>query len=166
MYVLNSDRRHSVLHLLVEGNSIRSTERLTGVHRDTIMRLLVQAGDGCLALLDDRMRGLKLRHVECDEIWTFVLVKQGHIAAERDDSEIGDQYTFVAIDQDTKLIPSFVVGKRTARNAERFMLDLSDRIRAPLPGEPKIRLQISTDGFAGYPDAVDLAFANTVDFGS
>jgi IS1 family transposase len=165
MNKLNSDKRRSILHLLVEGNSIRSTERLTGVHRDTVMRLLVEAGNGALTLLDDRMRGLKLRHIECDEIWTFVLIKQGHIRAGCDDSEIGDQYTFVAIDQDTKMIPSFVVGKRTLENAEAFMLDLADRIRAPRPGEPKIRLQISTDGFAGYPAAVDLAFANTVDYG-
>jgi hypothetical protein len=149
MYVLKSDKRRSVLHLLIEGNSIRSTERLAGVHRDTIMRLLVQAGEGAMTLLDDIMRGLKLRHVEIDEIWTFVLVKQGHIKPDRDDSEIGDQYTFIALDQDTKLIPNFVIGKRTAENAERFMLDLADRIRAPKPGEPKIRLQISTDGFAG-----------------
>jgi hypothetical protein len=99
------------------------------------------------------------------EIWTFVLIKQGHIRAGCDDSEIGDQYTFVAIDQDTKLIPSFIIGKRTRENAERFMLDLADRIRAPRPGEPRIRLQISTDGFGGYPAAVDLAFANTVDYG-
>src|SRR6185312_2832490 len=117
LYVLKSDKRQSVLHLLIEGNSIRSTERLTGVHRDTIMRLLVQAGNGSLALLDERMRGLKLRHVECDEIWTFVQVKQGHIKAGRNDALIGDQYTFVAIDQDTKLIPSFIIGKRTAENA-------------------------------------------------
>jgi IS1 family transposase len=165
VYVLKSDLRRSVLHLLVEGNSIRSTERLTGVHRDTIMRLLVQAGDGALALLDDRMRNLKVRHIECDEIWTFVRIKQGHIPIGRNDSLIGDQYTFVAIDQDSKLIPSFTVGKRTRENAEQFMLDLADRIRAPRPGEPKIRLQISTDGFAGYPAAVDLAFANTVDYG-
>src|SRR5436305_2149075 len=110
LYVLNTDKIRSVLHLLVEGNSLRSTHRLTGVHRDTIMRLLVQAGDGALALLDDRMRGLKLCHVEIDEIWTFVGIKQGHIKPERDDSAIGDQYTFVAIDQDTKLIPTFVIG--------------------------------------------------------
>lgn len=129
------------------------------------MRLLVQAGDACLALLDDRMRGLKLRHVEVDEIWTFVEVKQGHIRAGRDDFAIGDQYTFVAIDQDTKLIPSFVIGKRTAENAERFMLDLADRIRAPRPGEPRIKPQISSDGFAAYPGAVDLAFADSADFG-
>jgi len=165
VYVLKSDKRRAVIHLLIEGNSIRSTERLTGIHRDTIMRLLVRAGEGATTLLDDLMRGLRLRHVEVDEIWTFVGVKQGHIAAGRDDLQIGDQYTFVAIDQDTKLIPNFAIGKRTAANAERFMLDLAGRIRAPRPGEPKIRLQISSDGFAGYPGAIDLAFANTADYG-
>src|ERR1700733_6148953 len=109
MYVLNSDKRRAILHLLIEGNSIRSTERLTSTHRDTIMRLLVQAGEGAMALLDDRMRGLKLRHVEVDEIWTFVQIKQGHIPAAHNDSVIGDQYTFIAFDQDTKLIPNFVI---------------------------------------------------------
>ncbi len=141
MRVLSADKRQTILHMLIEGNSIRSTERLANVHRDTIMRLLVQAGEACAALLDDRMRSLKPRHIEVDEIWTFVEIKQGHIRAGRDDSEIGDQDTFVAIDQDTKLIPSFVIGKRTAANCERFMLDLADRIRAPKPGEPRIRLQ-------------------------
>jgi IS1 family transposase len=165
MYVLKSDKRKSIIHLLIEGNSIRSTERLTRVHRDTIMRLLVEAGNGAAALLDDRMRNLKLRHIEVDEIWTFVRIKQGHIKPGKNDFAIGDQYTFVAIDQDTKLIPSFVVGKRTLENAEQFMLDLAGRIKVPKPGEPKIRLQLSSDGFAAYPAAVDLAFANTVDYG-
>ena len=72
MRVLSADKRRDVLHLLIEGNSIRSTERLTRVHRDTIMKLLVKAGDECGGLLHDRMRGLKLRHVQVDEIWTFV----------------------------------------------------------------------------------------------
>lgn len=165
MRVLSADLRRTILHMLIEGNSIRSTERLVSVHRDTIMRLLVKAGNECDAFLDDRMRSLKPRHIEVDEIWTFVEIKQGHIQAGRDDSEIGDQYTFVAIDQDTKLIPSFIIGKRTAANCERFMLDLAGRIKAPKPGEPKIRLQLSSDGFAAYPGAVDLAFANTVDYG-
>lgn len=71
-YVLASEKRLRVLHLLVEGNSIRSTERLTGVHRDTIMRLLVKAGDQCREFLDREMRDLTLRHIQCDEIWTFV----------------------------------------------------------------------------------------------
>ena len=76
-YVLAPEKRISVLHLLVEGNSIRSTSRLTGVHRDTIMRVLVKAGDQCRDFLDRELRDLSLRHVQCDEIWTFVYKKTG-----------------------------------------------------------------------------------------
>ena len=151
MRVLSTEKRLAILHLLVEGNSIRSIERLAGVHRDTIMNLLVYAGNFAGDLLFHRMRSLKLRHVEVDEIWTFVTKKQGHLKPDEDDSFIGDQYVFVAIDQNTKLVPTFTIGKRTAANAEHFMLDLADRIRAPKPGEERIRLQISSDGFAAYP---------------
>jgi hypothetical protein len=105
MNVLASDKRLTVLHLLVEGNSIRSTERITGVHRDTIMRLMVKTCNECRDFLDDTMRGLKLRHLQLDEIWTFVDTKQAHIKPERvGDETIGDQYLYVAFDQDTKLI--------------------------------------------------------------
>lgn len=161
MYVLREDKRFAVLNLLVEGNSIRSTERITGVHRDTIMRLLFRAGDYCLAFLDERMRGLRLDHVQIDEIWTFVRVKQGHIREGLDDAVIGDQYLFVGIDQKTKLVPSFTIGKRTAEVAERFMLDLADRI----DHGPEHKPQLSTDGFAAYPGAIDLAFADEVKYG-
>ena len=165
MNVLSADKQRSVLHHLIEGSGIRSTERLVGVHRDTVTNLLVAAGNYAGDFLNRRLVGLRLRHIEVDEIWTFVRKKQGHLKPNENDLLIGDQYTFTAIDQDTKLIPTFLVGKRTASNCERFMLDLSDRIRAPKPGEPRIRMQISSDGFAAYPGAVDLAFANTVDFG-
>jgi IS1 family transposase len=161
MYVLRADKRHTVLNLLVERNSIRSTERITRVHRDTVMWLLVRAGELCLDFLDGCMRGLRLNHVQVDEIWTFVQIKQGHIRDGRNDALIGDQYLFVGIDRDTKLVPSFTIGKRTAEVAERFMLDLADRIIHT----PAKRPQISTDGFTPYPGAVDLAFADTADFG-
>src|SRR5436309_1292363 len=112
------------------------------------------------------MRRLRLRHVQVDEVWTFVEKKQGHLRPEEvGDPFIGDQYIFVALDEDTKLIPTFLIGKRTGENAERFMLDLADRIVQPRPGQPRIRLQISSDGFAAYPGAVDLAFADAVDYG-
>ena len=161
MYVLATDKRQTILNLLVEGNSIRSTERITGVHRDTIRRLLVRTGDKCRDFLDSRMRGLRLNHLECDEIWTFVRVKQAHIKPQHDDSEIGDQYLFVAFDQETKLVPSFIIGKRTAERTERFMLDLAGRVIHNGQKRP----QISTDGFAAYPNAVDLAFADESRYG-
>ena len=105
---LKTDRKLAVLHHLVEGASIRSTERLTGVHRDTIMRLLLRTGRQCREFLDDRLRNLRLRHVQLDEIWTFVLIKQANIPMDRKgDPRIGDQYLFVAFDEDTKLIATY-----------------------------------------------------------
>lgn len=177
-YVLAPDKQLSVIHLLCEGNSIRSTERLTGVHRDTIMRLLVKTGGRCRDLLDRTMRGLVLRHIELDEIWTFVHCKQKQVPVEerRDNPLIGDQYLFVAIDQDTKLIPTFALGKRTGDNARRFCVDLAKRLRLSSPhqsddhayskGGYRPVVQISSDAWAGYPEAIDLAFANQVLFGT
>lgn len=118
--VLKTERQMMVLHALLEGNSIRSTERLTGVHRDTICRLLVNFGKKCKAYMDSRLRGFTLRHVQVDEIWTFVLKKQGRLQVEEKATrfDIGDIYLWTALDQDTKLVASFVVGKRSADNAQ------------------------------------------------
>lgn len=166
MNVLDCSEQVTVLHHLVEGNSLRSTTRLTGIHRTTIMKLMNEAGDCLRKFLDVRMRGLKLRHLQCDEIWTFVAKKQARLTeSERDNISIGDQYLFVALDQLTKLVPAFTIGKRTRENTESFMLDLSLRIVTPRMSEPGFRPQVSTDGWAAYPGAVDLAFANTVRHG-
>lgn len=160
-----------VLHLLAEGSSIRSAERLTGMHRDTICRLLVHFGNACQRFLDERMRGLTLDHLEFDEQWTYVLKKQSRLTTtEREEtSEHGDMYLWTCIDQTTKLMPSFRIGKRTADNARRFLMDVSKRLVWPTPhqsddhafalGTVKPIVQISVDGFAGYPEAIDLAFS-------
>ena len=119
------------------------------------------------------LRGLTLRHVEVDEIWTFVYKKQGRLEAEEkvERFDIGDIYLWTCLDQDTKLIASFVVGKRSADNARRLMVDLRERLVMPSPAQSdqtgsylKIT-QISTDGFAAYPEAVDLAFGPYVKYG-
>ncbi|MDE2098102.1 MAG: hypothetical protein KGL39_12685 [Patescibacteria group bacterium] len=163
---LSKQEQLTVLHLLVEGNSLRSITRLTGIHRTTIMKLMVDVGTICRAFLDQRMQNLHLQHIECDEIWTFVHKKQGRISAEQaSDITIGDQYLFIGLDKDTKLIPSFVLGKRTAENAQMLMQYLSQRIIHPVLGHPGERPQISTDGFNAYPLAVDLAFADTASYG-
>src|SRR5467141_622609 len=96
-------RRVQIINCLVEGNSIRSTERMTDTHRDTIMRLLVEVGTGCHALMDDQMRDLPCRRIEVDEIWAYVAKKQRHMLLGDDPSRVGDQYTFVAIDPVSKL---------------------------------------------------------------
>ncbi|HJT77231.1 MAG TPA: hypothetical protein VJ739_08515, partial [Gemmataceae bacterium] len=166
--VLSREESLSVLHLLVEGNSLRSVHRLTGVHRDTAARLMVRVGARCRAFLDRRMRNLKLKHLQCDEIWTFVRKKQAQLKPQEAGNDlIGDQYLFVALDEETKLVPSFLIGKRTAGNAQALMADLAERVVVPDPfelhtEEPPL---ISTDGFNAYPNAVDLAFGPSVRYG-
>ncbi len=166
------------LRLLTEGMSIRATERTTGLHRDTICRLMVFFGKACQRFLDARMRGLNLTHLEFDEQWTFVAKKQARLTIEerarRHDQ--GDIYLWTCIDQKTKLMPAFAVGKRSADNARRFMLDVAGRLNMPKPhasdahafatGEYAPIVQVSTDGFAAYPEAVDLAFGPYVKFGT
>jgi len=155
--VLRMEKRLAVVTALVEGNSIRSTERMTGVHRDTIMRVLVDVGENCRALMDQKMRNLSCRNVEVDEVWTFVRKKQLRLrAAEKLDRTIGDQYTFVAIDADTKLIPCFEVGKRDGETTERFISGLQGRLAR--------RIQLTADGFGPYVEAVEHAWGANVDF--
>jgi IS1 family transposase len=150
-------RRTQIINCLVEGNSIRSTERMTDTHRDTIMRLMVEVGTGCAALANDQMRDLDCRRIQCDEIWTFCRMKQARIPRFADRTKIGDQWTFVAIDPDTKLIPAYRVGKRTRETAVAFMTDLSERLSN--------RVQISSDSLRTYVDAVERAFGADVDYG-
>ena len=121
-------RRAQIINCLVEGNSIRSTERMTDTHRDTIMRLMVEVGTGCAALHNEQMRDLPCERIQVDEIWSYVKVKQANIAKGTDRTRIGDQWTFVAIDPDTKLVPAYRIGKRTRDNAVAFMGDLSERL--------------------------------------
>jgi IS1 family transposase/transposase-like protein len=167
-----------VLRLLVEGSSIRSAERLTGVHRDTICKLLVYFGEACRRFLDRRMQNLRLTYLQFDEQWTYVYKKQSRLTTtEREESsEQGDIYLWTCIDQKTKLLPSFLIGKRSADNARRFMMDVASRLPMPNPhasdahafkaGGYLAVVQISTDGFAAYPEAIDLAFGPYVRFGT
>jgi IS1 family transposase len=150
-------RRSQVINCLVEGNSIRSTERMTDTHRDTIMRLMVEVGTGCASLANQQMHDLSCQRIQCDEIWSFVKVKQGHIPRGTDRTKVGDQWTVVAIDPDTKLVPAYLVGKRTRQNAITFMTDLSGRLSN--------RVQISSDALRSYVDAVEQAFGADVDYG-
>ena len=178
--VLKREKQLQVIHLLVEGNSLRSIERLTGVQKKTVGRLLLRIGNACRELLDERMRDLTLQHVQVDEIWTFVQKKQSRLTtlerAYRGD--IGDMFLWVPLDTDTKLIPTFAVGKRSADMARRLMVDLRGRLvrksykphdsdaHAYKPGGYEPITQISTDGFTPYPEAVDLAFGPNVKYGT
>ncbi|HJT32790.1 MAG TPA: hypothetical protein VJ783_12180 [Pirellulales bacterium] len=166
------------LRLLVEGSSIRSTARVTGLHKKTVCKLLVHFGNACQRFLDERMTGLTLDHLQFDEQWTYVFKKQARLTmTEREEtSEQGDIYLWTAVDQRTKLMPSFLVGKRSGDNARRFMLDVASRLTWPkphesddhafVPGSFRRIVQISTDAFAAYPEAVDLAFGAYVKYGT
>ncbi|MGI8959155.1 MAG: IS1 family transposase [Bryobacteraceae bacterium] len=155
--VLSTDKQIAVIGALAEGSSIRSIERITGVHRDTIMRLGVRVGKGCTALMDAEMRNLDCHRLEMDEIWGFVGKKDRHVRP-GDDPQFGNVWTFCAIDSDTKLVPAFKVGNdRDAKTATAFMLDVADRM--------KNRVQISTDGLKAYVEAIDWAFSGNVDYG-
>ncbi len=175
--VLKPERQKRVLHMLAEGNSIRSAERLTGVHRDTICRLVVRFGQCCKRLMDAQLRNLTLRHVEVDEIWTFVGKKQGRLTPNEKAEcyDLGDVYLWTCLDKYTKLVASFMVGKRSADNARKLMVDLSHRLVMPKPhasdphgyaaGGYLYITQLSTDGFPAYPEAVDLAFGPYARYG-
>jgi IS1 family transposase len=140
--------------MLAEGNSIRSIERVTEIHRDTIMRLGIRVGEACAKIMDEKMRGLSCSQIEVDEIWGFIGAKQRNA---RQTGDYGDVWTFIALDSPTKLIPSFVVGKRDLYHARAFMEDLAGRLSR--------RVQLSSDALAAYPEAVESGFGSEVDYG-
>ena len=152
--VLKTEAKTQVVSLLCEGNSIRSIERVTGIHRDTIMRLGVRVGQACAKIQDEKMRGLSCNQIEVDEIWGFIGAKRKNAFRA---GQYGDVWTFIALDADTKLIPSFVVGKRDFYHARQFMEDLAARLAK--------RVQISSDSLASYADAVERGFGAEVDYG-
>lgn len=164
--VLKREKQIMVLRMLVEGNSIRSTERLTGVNRNTIMSLLVRFGTLCKDWLDLNLCNLSLDHVEIDEIWTFVRKKQKELQGwEIIDPEIGDIYVFTALDQKTKLLACFAVGKRNAQTTRAMIRDLQSRMVRRPDAEGDERPQLSTDGFPCYPAAIGDEFGESVKHG-
>ncbi len=154
---LKPEKKERILSALVEGCSIRSIERMTGVHRDSIMRLLGRVGEGCSRLLEEKMRGLDLHSLQADEIWTFVGKKQKRVRP-GDNGHVGDQYVYVAIDADTELVPCFAVGKRDVTTTNSFIMDL----KRTLNGN---RVHLTTDGYSPYVDAVRRAFGSEIDYG-
>ena len=156
MYTLSEEQKVKVIGALVEGNSIRSIERMTDIHRDTIMRLLLRVGDRCGQVLNERMRRLPCRVVQVDEIWTYVGKKERRLTVADNPLEVGDQYVFVAMDSETKIVPAFRVGKRNLTNTWYFMQDLETRFAR--------RVQLTTDGFRPYLAAVDDAFGTNIDY--
>ena len=157
MNLLPRPKQESVIHLLLEGCSIRSAERLTGVHRDTIMRLMVRAGRHCERLMNAHIRNLRLSVIEVDEAWSYVGKKDAQMSpGERSDPEVGSQWIFVAMCRESKLIPAFALGKRTTEVAEELMV----KLRRCLRGRPRM----VTDAFQPYLQAVDRTFGSEVDY--
>jgi IS1 family transposase len=130
---------------------------MTETHRDTILRLLVEIGAGCAALMDEHMQNLRCRHIQMDEIWTYVQKKQRWMTDEDDPERTGDIWAFVALDADTKLIATYRVGKRDLRTASAFLNDLARRLVN--------RVQLSSDALRAYVEATEEAFGADVDYG-
>ena len=154
------EKATEVLQHLLEGCSVRSTERITGVHRDTILRLLVVAGEKCERLMAERVKNIPASDVQCDELWGYVFKKEGHKwIAEADRKDIGDSWCFVGMERKTKLVLAWHLGKRNNLDTAQFIKKLSNAT-APKP------YQLSTDGFNGYVPAVDYYLTpRGVDYG-
>lgn len=154
---LTTERRAQILSALVEGNSIRATVRMTGAAKNTITKLLAEVGYACTDYQDKTLRDLPCKTLEADEIWAYCYAKQKNVPEEhRGTFGYGDVWTWTAICADTKLVPSWLVGERTAWDAYAFMADLSRRMSD--------RVQLTTDGLNIYIPAVRRAFKDEVDF--
>ncbi len=154
---LSPKQRAQILSMLVEGNSLRATARMADVSRNTVDKLLQDVGTACAEYQDAHLRGLACRRIQCDEIWSFVGMKQKNVPEElRGTFGYGDVYTWTAIDADTKLIPCWHVGTRGAESAREFITDLAERLTS--------RVQLTTDGHKAYLEAVEEAFGADVDY--
>src|SRR5271157_1848836 len=153
---LSQSRRAQILRLMVEGVSIRAITRLTGADKGTVTRLLEEFGAICANYHDSHVRNIRVRRLQCDEIWCFVGAKAKNVTPEKKAAGWGDAWTWAAIDADTKLCVSYLVGGRDAGWATEFMEDCASRIRG--------RVQVTTDGHKAYLEAVEGAFGMDVDY--
>ena len=158
MNKLSREDRARILHMLCEGLSIRAITRLTGASKNTVSKLLIDAGRVCLAYHDAHVRGLKSAHVEVDEIWSFTYAKQKNVQKAKAAPDFaGDTWTWTALDNDSKMIVSYLVGERDSEYAFAFIDDLRQRIDN--------RFQLSSDGLNFYVQAVEEAFGDDIDYG-
>jgi IS1 family transposase len=157
MNKIGLEKRTQIVAMLVEGNSINSTCRMSGASKNTVLKLLAEVGDACAAYQDRVMNNLTCKLVQCDEIWSFVGMKQKNVPEEmKGVFGVGDVYTWTAIDADTKLIPCWHVGTRDGLCAHQFITDLASRLAN--------RVQLTTDGHKAYIRAVEKAFGRDIDF--
>jgi IS1 family transposase len=153
---LSTEDRARILHLLCEGMSIRAITRPTGASKNTVAKLLVDAGKACAAYHDEHVRNVKAARVQVDEIWSFTYAKQKNVAGANAPEGAGDTWTWTALDADNKLIISYLVGGRDAEYAVAFIQDLADRLAN--------RVQLTADGYNAYIGAVEDAFGDDIDF--
>jgi IS1 family transposase len=153
---LSTIKRTQIIAALIEGNSINATCRMLGVGKHTVLRLLEDAGCACAAFHDANVRNLRVARAQCDEVWSFIYAKQKNVTAEQMEAGAGDCWTWTAIDADSKLIISYMLGDRGAGTAQAFMQDVASRISN--------RIQLTTDGHRVYADAVEQAFGSEVDY--
>jgi IS1 family transposase len=155
--VLSTEKRVSIISALVEGVSVRATARMFDVSKDTVMKLGVDLGEACARYQDEALRELPCRRLQVDEVWSFVYAKQKNVPQDRlGEFGVGDVWTFTAIDAETKLIPSFLVGSRDAACATEFLQDVAGRLAS--------RVQLTTDGHKMYLSAVEEAFGGAIDY--
>lgn len=154
---LTREERVRVLAALVEGNSIRSTVRMTGISKPTVLKLLADTGRACAEHQDRAMRDLPCKKLQCDEVWTFCYAKQKNVPADhKGEFGFGDVWTWTCLDADTKLIPAWLVADRSAGAAAEFMQSVAARLRN--------RVQLTTDGYRMYFMAVANAFGDAIDY--
>lgn len=158
MNKLDHETRARILHLLCEGQSIRAITRLTGASKNTVAKLLVDAGLACAAYQDRVLRNLPCKKVQVDEIWAFVYAKRGNVKhAKKAPIDAGDVWTWTALCADIKLLCSIYVGDRSVRSSIEFLTDLKERVAN--------RFQLTSDSWVGYGTAVDEVFGREVDYG-
>lgn len=154
---MNPEKQKHIVAALVEGNSLRATARMCDVAFNTVLKFLPQIGKACADYQDKALRNLKCKKIQCDEIWSFVYAKQKNVPKKkRGQFGVGDVWTWVAIDADTKLVPSFMVGRRDTDTATAFIKDLASRLAN--------RVQLTTDGHRAYLEAVEDAFGAEIDY--
>lgn len=157
MKILTTQQRAQVIRCLVEGNSIRATVRLTGVAKNTIVKLLNEVGDACTKFQHEAFRNLPCKRIQCDEIWSFCYSKAKNVPEEkRGQFGFGDVWTWTALCADTKLVPSWMIGGRDSGTAHSFIEDLAGRLAN--------RVQLTTDGHRVYLEAVEAAFGSEIDY--
>jgi IS1 family transposase len=155
--VLSTSKRAAIVHALVEGASVRAAARMLDVSKDTVAKLSLELGEACIRYMDETLRDLSCKRLQVDEVWGFCYAKQKNVPAKMQGQwGVGDIWAFTAIDADTKLIPTFLMGPRDAGTATGLMQDLAGRLSN--------RVQLTTDGLKAYLSAVEESFGGDIDY--